>query len=318
MNRKLWIFVVILGIFFISVSEVKAKVIQVNVDTVNPAGQHLENGEVGINSVGSLGVSPSFYRIKDGEMYGIQGKWGGLTYETNEDLVICKDTTYSIDAITGVINSQITPGVNKINLVFDPIQVEVAVTDQTGKNLKYSQVTIDNRTTWQNSPQVYIIANGGYFYISGQWIVTYSKDKPLTIFKNTTYWFDASTGDMRTQYTPGVNKINLVFKISSADVMMAVKDYLSIGQTISFLQFFDDFDNAVRKVSEASDMYTARKMTAAVNLLEEAQRYLQSFINEIQSQVEINNISSELGKKTVNQAKILICYLEEVKSGYSH
>ncbi len=317
MNRKLCIFVGILSFFFIFVSKGKAEIIQLNVDTVNSAGQYLENGEVGISSVGRLNNSPSFYPVASGEAYMIQGKWGGVSYEATDDLIVNKDTAYSIDAVTGVMNSQATPGINKINLIFEPIQVEVAVTDQIGKNLKYTQVTIDNRATWQNSPQVYIIANGGYFYIASQWISTYSKDKPLTIFKNNTYWIDASTGEMRTQYTPGLNKINFVFKVSPSDVMSTTKDYLAAGQTISFLQFFDDFDSAARKVYEASDVYTARKITAAVNLLKEAQRHLQSFINEIQSQVEMSNIDSELGKKATSQAKILICYLEELKNEYS-
>lgn len=318
MKRKWWI-AIIIGLSLIPLSLLKLnaeEIIQLSMDTVNTANEHLDNAEVDIDLLDALAPSPATYSIDNGAAYRLRGKWNNLNYEALEDIALNKDTTYQIDAISGEVIAESTPGSNKVNLIFEPIQIEAAVTDQVGQHLEFGQVSLDASATWQDSPCVFTIANGGSSQVLGKWLATNSLEKSIAIFKDTTYWIDALSGEMRSRRTPDINKINFVYNMTPSEVMITTKDSLVNNQTVYFVQLFEQFDLAAAEVASALASHNENQPIAAVGYLKNAQVYLQGFINRIQAELDASLIDADLADKTIQQAKVLISYLEQLKSDY--
>jgi hypothetical protein len=178
-----------------------SELIQVTVDSVDQNGLHLDGAWVN----GWTESTPYVFSLTNGGSTNLGVYWGGLP--CNPILpAVNKDTTYTIDALSGQVTTQSTPGVNKINVVYEPIQMTVDYVNQNG-------VHLDGGWNGQSTPAVFTIANGGSTGFGGYWggLPTVTATM-YNLHKDTTYWVDALSGQITTQSTPGVNKINVVYE----------------------------------------------------------------------------------------------------------
>jgi len=185
--------------------------IEVTVTNVDPEGEPLD-GRVWIITPYTWQDSPITYVQADGGSNRFYGRWGGLSTGWTGYLEVHKDTTYSIDALSGEISSETTTGVNKVNIVFEPLEVTVTTVDPEGDPLDGS-VRVISPYTRQDSPLTYEQANGGRNRFYGLWGgLAIGWTDYVVIQKGTTYTIDAGTGEITSESTEGVNKVNIVFE----------------------------------------------------------------------------------------------------------
>ena len=183
--------------------------IQVTIDTVNQNGVHLDGYVYGFSN-----PAPYVATVANGGGLGLYAYWGGLScYPTLS--VINKDTTYTVDALTGQVTSQSTPGVCVVKVVYEPIQVTFDTVDQHGVHLSGPLVNTGSFYL-EGTPYVFAVAKGGGcgFVVDWNgiscWLV-------LPVVKDTTYSIDAVTGHITTQSSIGVCKINVVYENAAID-----------------------------------------------------------------------------------------------------
>jgi hypothetical protein len=188
--------------------------IQVTIDAVDQNGVHLN----GAWANGWTEHAPIVFTVANGGTTNLMVYWSGLGCSPILP-VVNKDTTYRIDALTGQVTSQSTPGVNKINVVFEPIQVTVNVVDPSGVDAVDNWgVHIGNAglNEWSgnptHAPAAFTAANGGSFSVGTNWGGLISGAALPAVFKDTTYTCDALTGQITSQLTPGVCVVNVVYE----------------------------------------------------------------------------------------------------------
>ena len=130
--------------------------IDVTIDTTDQLGQHLENGQVGLHWGGLLDPSPSTYTIANGASFTPDGAWGGVRTPSGDVINIFKDTTYWIDALTRNVTTESTPGINKVNIVFEPINnIPSASSGGPYEGNEGSQITFNGSDSYD--PDDYIV-----------------------------------------------------------------------------------------------------------------------------------------------------------------
>jgi hypothetical protein len=214
--------------------------IQVTVATVDMDGSSLE-GQVHVNVPPYVWQnSEHTYELVNGGFKQFSGSWGGLGSGA-VSFECFKDTTYSIDALTQELTRASTPGVNRVNIVFEPIQVTMATVDMDGSSLE-GQVHVNVPPyVWQNSGYNYELANGGFKQFSGSWGGLGSGAVSFECFKDTTYSIDALTQELTSQTTLGTNRVNIVFIVATptppgTDVIVQPVDETT-GETLATLSF---------------------------------------------------------------------------------
>jgi hypothetical protein len=199
--------------------------IQLIVDTVDQQEQHID-GQV-VTQTGLQNSPVTLWTINGSTNFipanplNIPGQ--GALGSTFSIEAIAKDTTYWFDARTKqIVRTESTPGVNKINFMYETMNINVDTVDQQEQHISGQVVT---QTGLQNSPATLWTINGSTNFIPanplnipGQGALgsTFSIE---AIAKDTTYWFDARTKQIvRTESTPGVNKINFMYETMNITV----------------------------------------------------------------------------------------------------
>ena len=186
--------------------------IEVTVDAVDQQDQHLDGATIYIDDVVGSPLVPYVITIANGGDVGYTVGWGGT--QSYAVVPVLKDNTYWIDALTNqTIKTESTPGVNKVNVVFEPIQVTVDAVDQEDQHLEGANIYVGPGQ--EPVPYSFTMANGGSMGFTVIWggLNSFAHLNSQTILKDNTYWVDALTNQtIRTESTPGVNKVNVVFE----------------------------------------------------------------------------------------------------------
>ncbi len=206
--------------------------IPVTVATVDQDGNPLDGGawvqkNSGMGAFGRLGGPlPFCYEQANGGAVEFNTGWGaldsGLIPSDYSLMRIYKDTTYKINALTQEVEIISTPGVSKVNFVFEPILVTLATLDQDGNPLdgdvwvqKNSGIGAFGRLVGV-SPYTYEQANGGKVQFYGFWGDSTSGWIPgdyslMSIFKDTIYSISALNKEVESEDMPNVNQVNIIF-----------------------------------------------------------------------------------------------------------
>ena len=196
--------------------------IDVTIDTVDPLGNHLEDGVVGYEYPTYLDTPYTLTMPNGGHLnvfaqMRLPNSWAGTAFWTNAIAPngITKDTTYWVDGITHeLINTEITPGTTKVNVVFEMIDVVVDAVDQAGNHLDGSRVIRGGGASWYDTSHVYKVANGANasFYVNWN---GRQGSRVLTLLKGFTYSVDALTNELIDESpsaNPAETKVNFVFE----------------------------------------------------------------------------------------------------------
>ncbi len=203
------------------------------------------------------------------------------------------------------------------------IQVTYDTTDQLGQHLEGGYIRHEVGGTPFASPAIFTVANGANSSLIGEWGGVYSARpaSSITVFKDTTYWIDALTANVRTESTPGVNKVNIVFEQSPAEVATNTQNIIT-NEITSVTTFQSGEQNSLTtkldvtkdKIAEATRIYEAGNINKAISLLNTAQKTLSAFINEAQAKINSGQITQDVGAGIIASANELIGYIEELKS----
>jgi len=193
---------------------------------------------------------PYTYQQADGGQIAFAAQWGGLNTNWIGVPRLVKDRTYTIDALSREVTSESTPGVNKVYIVFEPIEVTAAIVDK-GSNLPDAKVSVlvYNYATYytQDTPFTYEQANGGKIVFAAQsggssmgWVALPS------LLKDMTYTIDALTAEVVSRSTPGVNLVNIVFATiipATVDIDPDVLELKSEGKSVTcYIELLEGYD----------------------------------------------------------------------------
>ncbi len=192
--------------------------IVVTFDTTDRTGRHLVASPLDAGAISGLGGSPATLTMANGGKFNTYSSWGGSA-SPYVLLTINKDTTYWVDSPTGAVTSESTPGVNKVNFVFEPIDVVFDTTNQMGQHLNGGAIF-----GLGGSPATLTMANSGKCNTYASWGRTASAFVSLVINKDTTYRVEPPNGTVNSISTPGVNKVNFVFVANTAPAANAGAD----------------------------------------------------------------------------------------------
>ena len=186
--------------------------IQVTLGNTDQLGQPLEGGLVTLAGGGvAMDGNPFTYTIANGGATYPRGQWGGVL-SPQIGLTVWKDTTYGVDALTGAVTTETTPGVNRVNFVFEPVEVTVDSVDQLGQHLEGGSIYLGDDVPQPSVPYTFAMANGGEMGFYVEW-GGLASDVVLAAPKDTTYWVDALTNEtIESESTPGTNQVNFVFE----------------------------------------------------------------------------------------------------------
>ena len=229
--------------------------IDVRMATVDTHGNPL-NGQVfaqNTNGICSIprtgGTSPDSYQQANGGGATFIGGWRGLSVSL-VPVAISRNTTYTINALTRVVTSEPTENVTAVNIMFDPIEVTVAMVDWNGDPL-YGWLAVQNTSGFCSIPRIteshsvtYVQANGGGVNCYAQWSGLDSGWFGVGITKDTTYWINALTKQATSEWTPDTNKVNLFFAISATvDIDPDVLNLKSTGKWITcYIELPEGYD----------------------------------------------------------------------------
>ena len=207
----------LVGLLALAVSGQDAESIDVTVVALDTAGGGL-NGTVTLQVYGQsawTATGSGTWTIPNGATVRFAGTWGGLGSGVTPYMTLDADTTYRMDALTHAVTNAATPGANRIEIVFEPIQVTGVTIDLNGSALggKVGRQVQGHGHTTAPSPHVWTMANGGLVTRGGDWGGLSSPGSGyLPVFKDTAYTTDALTGTMSEQSTPGQTRIEFVFE----------------------------------------------------------------------------------------------------------
>jgi len=165
--------------------------------------------------------APCSWTMANGGVVSRYARWGGLRSAESGYTRIFKDTTYTTDALTGAMTETFTPGVTRLEFMFESIQVHGVALDPEG-NLLAGDVSYDvQKYPWvtAEAPCSWTMANGGAVSRYARWGGLKSPESGYTrIFKDATYTTDALTGAMTETFTSGVTRVEFVFDVMTITV----------------------------------------------------------------------------------------------------
>lgn len=185
---------------------------------------------------GATAISPCVWTMANGGLVNRRAWWGGLRSDYVTDSRVFKDHIYREDALTHVATTISTPGVTRIEFVFEAIGITIATVNGAGNpipGVAHFQVHPFNaNTTWTATPWVRVVANGGLgeFYAKAYGVV--SEATRDTMMKGTTYVLDGFTGDYRVESTPGLNRVLVVYSTNEPPEARAGEDQTIEGNTL--------------------------------------------------------------------------------------
>ncbi|HRY62819.1 MAG TPA: hypothetical protein P5056_03570 [Candidatus Paceibacterota bacterium] len=189
------------------VFEVLSSITAANVDQNGNA----LGGQVALGA-GWQSTPHTYENITDGTTFFAKGSFGGLS-NAGVYVIVKKDTTIKVDVETNkVVSTVSTPGISKVEFVFNVLPITVATVDQNGNPLS-GTVMVSNLLAWSASPQtIQNVASGAKLTAYAKYDVISVAGTAYTAAKDTTTKIDAETREITSVSTPGINKVEFVFK----------------------------------------------------------------------------------------------------------
>lgn len=187
------------------------EVIKVTVKAVDEEGTDLE-GRVWTGIPYKWQDSPIAYEQANSGKNRFYGQWGGLRTGWTDYIDIYKGTSYSINARTLEVTEISDTDDIIIYIVFEPIYVDVMLMDTEGEFLLDGTVLATNHYSWVPSGAEYQFAVGGNVRFYGRWgALSTGWMETITISEDTTYTFDALTGELTNSSSSGTH-VRIVFE----------------------------------------------------------------------------------------------------------
>jgi uncharacterized repeat protein (TIGR01451 family) len=202
------------------------ELMNMTLDTVDTSGNHLD-GIVRFygynhprNHLFTPGSpSPSSAIVSNGGTFQIAGSYNGLDGVITS-IALYKDITYRVNALTRTVTEISTPGINKIEIVFELMNLTLDTVDLGGNHIDgtlrlyaYNHPANHVFPPGSPSPSSAIVSNGGTFQIGGFYGAMERVITSTDLYKNITYTVNADTGAVSESSTPGINKVNFVFNV---------------------------------------------------------------------------------------------------------
>jgi len=226
------------------VSPVQAQTFSLTVATVdtagNPVGGTITVHENGVGNILTNVPSPQTLTVSDGADLSFSARYLGLARGLTAIFSVVKGTTYQIEALIGTVTSTATPGVNRVEFVFEPIPLTVVTVDTTGNPVGGTLVRvfengIGDLLTNVPSPQTLTVSDGASLSFSGSFGGVQSGLIAIfSVVKDTTYQIDGVTGIVTNAATSGVDRVEIVFPNAlpladaGADQSVAVGDLVTL------------------------------------------------------------------------------------------